>query len=69
MSTKAELRKEIAELRSVGGQMSAVCFNLGQHYDADLPWDARRTVRNTDLQKMQELHIEWDAIKRAEWCR
>ena len=56
-ATKAELRREIAELRSVGARMANMCFNWAQHEGY------RMTV---DCQLMDQMRREWDAIKRAE---
>lgn len=33
-ATKSELRREIAELRSVGSHMSNICFNLAQRAES-----------------------------------
>jgi hypothetical protein len=41
-------------------RMFVMLISLGSPKRSDLP------VRNADLRKMQELRIEWDAIKRAE---
>ena len=54
-ATKKELREEIRRLRSVGGSMSNVCWNLGQ---------AGRTVNDREM--LAALARSWDAIKRAE---
>lgn len=50
------LRQEIAELRTVGAQMSNVCFNLQQ----------RQTSDPHERQLMRSLRQEWDRIERAE---
>lgn len=55
-ATKAELRQEIAELRHVGAQMANLCFNIGQLCE----------VKETHLDAMRELFVQWDAIKRRE---
>lgn len=61
-ATKAELRREIADLRMVGCQMSNVCFNLGQH--AQMGGSGRR-VSCHYLASMKDLQQQWDAIRRA----
>lgn len=66
VTRKASLRKEISELRSIGGLMSNVCFNLGQKYDPKLAAGARHVIDNHDLGTMADLRVQWDAIKRAE---
>jgi hypothetical protein len=64
---KRELRREIAELRSVGAQMSNVCFNLGQRYQPARNAMAEiGPLHNFDAKAMSELRLQWDAIKRAE---
>lgn len=55
-ATKAELRAEIAKLRSVGGRLSNVAFNLSQRRDGVGDYE--------DL--LHRLYKEWDAIERAE---
>lgn len=55
----SELRKEIAELRKAGSQMSNLCFNEGQRSERD--------DRNAEIKK--QLCIEWDAIKRTEFSK
>lgn len=54
-ATKKELREEIHGLRSVGGSMSNVCFNLGQD-----------SGPIHDREMLAMLAKSWDAIKRAE---
>ena len=56
-ATKAQLRAEIAELRSVGSQMSNLCFNLSQ---------ANWQLEPHDRVLMGELYRKWDQIKRME---
>lgn len=63
LAYKAELRSEIAQLRSIGSQMANLCFNIGQH--ARLRSDGK-TISKDDLAIMYELSKKWDAIKRAE---
>ena len=55
-ATKADLRREIKELRNVGQQMSNICFNLAQNKE--------QPIRYRD--SMDSVRKEWDAIKRAE---
>lgn len=62
-ATKAELRREIAELREFGRQMANVCFNLGENYRYHA---GGKTVSQTNLQIMYELAARWDLIKRSE---
>jgi len=59
-ATKAELRREIQQLRHVGQQLSNVAFNLSQ--TPDQPREL--TVENKKM--LKELYKEYDAIKRAE---
>lgn len=65
-ATKSELREEIRQLRSVGSQMSNVCFNIGQRHDAIAPFGSKKVIDNFDLGLMAELRVKWDAIKRTE---
>lgn len=62
-ATKADLRREIQELREIGGQMSNICFNLGQNAVYE---DLGKMVTGRDLVSLRELQQQWDAIKRAE---
>lgn len=55
-ATKSELRREIKQLREIGGLMANILFNL-QYMDS-LDANARLLCKST-CQK-------WDAIKRAE---
>lgn len=63
LAHKHELRKEIEELRTIGGQMSNVCFNLGQNTREG---DLGRMVPGRDLAGMYDLAKKWDAIQRRE---
>jgi hypothetical protein len=56
-ATKDELRREIATLRRIGGQMCNVCWNFG-HNSIE--------IRTRDRETMKELADEWDAVDRAE---
>lgn len=56
-ASKKELRREIAELRSVGHQLSNMAFNLSQE---SVPLDER------GRRGFKELYKQWDGIKRAE---
>lgn len=57
-ATKQELRREIADLRSVGAMMSNICFNLSQ--------SETRVPNKNDRDCMDDLRVKWDAIARAE---
>ncbi len=61
-ATKAELRREIAELREFGRQMSNLCFNIGQNAG---PRDSK-SIAGPTLGIMYDLSKRWDLIKRAE---
>jgi hypothetical protein len=66
-ASKTGLRREIDELRSIGRQMSNVCFNLGQRYREGLgPMAEIGPLHNFDAEAMRDLRVKWDAIKRAE---
>lgn len=56
-ATKAELRREIAELRRVGEQLANVAYNYGR---SPLELDEHGRAR---LRQLQE---QWDGIKPAE---
>jgi hypothetical protein len=49
------LSQEIALLRSVGGGMSNICFNLSQD----------KNIEERHRESMNRCRIEWDAIRRA----
>ena len=51
------LTRQLAECKAIGERMSNICFNLSQHEDTKLDADARRSMRQCQLQ--------WDAATRA----
>ncbi len=53
---KQDLRQEICELRHVGRQMANICFNVSQG----------QTLTAVDLEILDALRRQWDAIKRRE---
>lgn len=56
-ASKQELRREVAELRSIGTLMAAMCHNIAQP-----AW----TLNSSDRKYLSECQAKWDAIKRAE---
>lgn len=56
-ATKGQLRQEIARLRSIGAQMSNVCFNWSQN---------KKVLDKSDRELMSNLRIQWDGIERGE---
>jgi hypothetical protein len=62
-ATKAELRREIKELRFIGSQMANCMFNLSQNVSET---DLGKLVSGHDLCVMKDVGRKWDAIKRAE---
>jgi hypothetical protein len=57
-ATKAQLREEIRQLRSVGIQMANVCYNWGQRSFVE--------IRDSDCKMLKDLQCQWDAIERSE---
>lgn len=56
-ATKKQMREEIAALRSIGAQMSNLCFNLAQ---------GNKTLEPHDREIMDALRQQWDLIPRSE---
>jgi hypothetical protein len=56
-ASKEALRKEATDRRSIGSQMSNLCYNLSQ---------GQKQLTDHDRETMARLVREWDAIPRAE---